>query len=482
MKKNVPQALIIKCLTPFFVLLFVGQFIKAQPNILYFMEKVHQQDQLNPAAQPCCNGFYSLPGISGININVANTGFDYNDLIHLGTGTKADSLIIDLNNIKSLIKTNNDVVTDISLPIFGFGFWSGNSSFTFEVFNKTKLSVAYPKTILTLLDGNQDYIGENNPIIMNHLGPEMINYYEFAFGWSKKITHRLTIGAKFKLLSGLAAIQNKSSNLKVYTEFDTAFAMNVKTDLEFNVSAPVNYIYDAEGLIKDFSYDGFEVNQVLPTKNHGLGLDLGAIYQLSDRIKIHASVIDLGFISWNNNPIKLTQSGVFNFSGLSLDSVWSNSNYNELDALSDSISDFLRFENEAKKFKTPLNTTVYLGATYEVNRFLKLGILSKTYYYGSRLHQGFTLSANLKAGKNVSTSLAYSAMNREYKNIGMGLSLRLGPIQWYIASDNIYTAFMPKNSKSLNLMMGLNMVFGCNKRDNFSMLNDKNPDKSTDFM
>jgi hypothetical protein len=73
-------------------------------------------------------------------------------------------------------------------------------------------------------------------------------------------------------------------------------------------------------------------------------------------------------------------------------------------------------------------------------------------------------------------------MNREYKNIGLGLAMNLGPFQMYVITDNIYTAFMPKNSKSAGIMAGFNLNFGCNKRDNYSMLNNKYPDKAIDYM
>ncbi len=454
----------------------------AQPNTLYFMDNIHQSNYLNPAFQGNCNGYLSLPAMSGVFANASNSGFDYNDLIHLGTGLLSDSLVIDIEKVKTKLGKKNYLNAELFVPILGFGFWSGDSYITFEISNKTKLNFSYPESFIALTGGNVNNIGIDNPLAIEKFGPDVINYNEFAFGWSKKIVHRLTIGAKLKILSGLAAVQNKTTDFKLYTA-DTSYAMQLETDLKYNISAPVDFTYDESGLISDLKYDEANlVSDLMPTKNFGLALDLGAVYQFNDHLKLFASLTDLGFIRWNNKPVELSQKGSFNFTGLSLDSVWSDSDYDEMAALGDSISDFFHFEHIDKKFTTMLNANLYLGATYEIAPFLNFGILSRTLYFDKSLHQAFTISANFNPARFFTATLSYSAMNREYKNIGLGFGLKFGPMQFYLLTDNIYTALMPKNSKTFCIMTGINMNFGCGRRDNYSMLNNKKSEKEIDFM
>ena len=456
--------------------------LTAQPNTLFFMDRLHQSDYLNPASQNCCNAYLGIPPFFGLSAGFSNSGFDYNDLIRPGTGLLKDSLRIDLENIKGKLGEKNYVLTDVHIPIINVGFWAGNSFFSFELANKTKMNTAYPKTLIALSGGNIDYIGTDNPAIIQRFGPNLLNYNEFSFGWSRQLTYRLSIGAKLKYISGIAAIQKRNSNFTLTTA-DTTYAMSMETDLDYTISAPVEFSYDENGLINDFSYDESKIaNDLAPTKNPGFGIDLGAIYQFSDRLKVFASVTDIGLIRWNKNSTRIYQKGVFEYSGFRLDSLWSDSDYSEAEALGDSLSNFFRFGHQETKFTTSLNTNLYLGISYEIATFLNFGLVSKTSLFDKSIHQDFTFSANFRTAKSLSATISYSIRNREYKNIGLGIAYQLGPFQIYTVTDNLYTAFMPKNSKTAVIMAGLNLNFGCNRRMNKPMLNQNSTTKKIDFL
>jgi len=109
-------------------------------------------------------------------------------------------------------------------------------------------------------------------------------------------------------------------------------------------------------------------------------------------------------------------------------------------------------------------------------------LLSKTFFFDRKIHESFTISANLSPAKWFSASLSYSMMNRSYNNVGLGIAIKGGPIQFYIVTDNINTLIMPKSAKSFNLIFGLNLAIGCGKRDDFSTINYKKTLKEVDFM
>jgi hypothetical protein len=471
--------------TALFLLLFLqnfNPFAAAQPNTLYFFNKVHQSNYLNPATQNACGGYYMLPAISALSVNAINSGFTFNDVFKKGTGNMADSLVIDIIGLKSKIGDANYVMTDVVVPLLGFGFWSGASNFNFEINHKTNVKLAYPKSLIALSGGNQDFIGENNPLSINRFGPDAMSYYEISLGWSRKITHRLTIGSKLKVLSGLSAIQKKNSDLKIVTA-DTTYAMRLETDLNYNISAPIKFTYDEQGLISDFDYDQNNlVKDLLPNKNFGIAADLGAIYQFNDRLKFYASITDLGFIHWNKNGSFLAHKDNFEFSGLTFDSIWTDSDYDEFEALADSLKDFFKFKNGNVRFTTTLSANLFLGATYEIAHFFNMGIVSRTRFFDNKIHPELTLSANLSPGKRFATSLSYSIMNRQYSNFGIAMAYKLGAFQFYVVTDNFYNALVPKNAKSAGFLFGINWVFGCNKRNNFTILQNSNPGKEIDFL
>ena len=455
----------------------------SQINTMYFMDGLHQSHYTNPAYQSNCNGYIGLPGISAININIANTGFSYKNIIHLGTGAYSDSLVLDINNLKEKLGKNNYMMVDAHIPILGIGFWVKDLYFTFDISNKTKARISYPGDLVKLIDGNANYIGADNALEIKDVGPDAMSYNEFAFGFSKRITHRLTVGSKFKLLGGIANIESKSSDLTLTTE-DVTYGMNMETDIEINASFPLKYTQDEEGNISGFEdYDASNiVGDVLSFKNFGVAFDFGAEYQFNDKIRFFASITDLGFISWKRNTINIIQKGSFAYTGMSLDSMFSDSDYSEMEEIGDSITNFFKFKETGLNYTTFLPTSIYLGGTYDLTNSINLGLLSKTYFYDRKIHQAVTVSANLSPVKWFSTSLSYSMMNRSYNNIGLGFAIKGGPIQFYLVTDNLNAIIMPKSAKTVNLMFGFNIAIGCGKRDDFSIINNKKTLKEVDFM
>ncbi len=51
----------------------------------------------------------------------------------------------------------------------------------------------------------------------------------------------------------------------------------------------------------------------------------------------------------------------------------------------------------------------------------------------------------------------YSIYNKKYFNVGLGMSLNLGPIQTYFLTDNIMAALAPSSSQMFNFRFGFNV-------------------------
>ena len=463
--------------------MFFSKTLYSQVNTLYFMENIHQTHYTNPAFQSKCNTFIGLPAISSINANITNSGFSYKNLIHLGTGIYSDSLIIDVNGLKEKLGKNNYTIVDVNTPILGLGFWVKDSYFTFDIANKTMARISYPGNLIRLIDGNGGYIGDDNPLEINDIGPDAISYNEYSFGLSKRITHRLTIGGKFKLISGLANINSKQSDISITTK-DVTYDLTLATNLDISSSLPLVTEKDEDGNITGFEeYDSKNiVKDILSFKNFGVGFDFGANYQFNDRIKFYASITDLGFISWKRNTINIKQQEDFTFTGMSLDSMLTGGSSDAMGSITDSLMNFLNLQETSINYSTALPTKIYIGGTFDLTKSINLGLLSKTFFFDRKLHQAVTLSTNLSPVKWFSTTLSYSMMNRSYNNIGLGFSIKTGPVQFYLVTDNINTLILPKSAKSFNLMFGFNIGLGCGKRDDFSTINNKKTLKEIDFM
>ena len=50
-------------------------------NTIYFMDRIPQRNQLNPAFQPACNLYIGCPGLSTIQLGIGNNSLTMEDAI-----------------------------------------------------------------------------------------------------------------------------------------------------------------------------------------------------------------------------------------------------------------------------------------------------------------------------------------------------------------------------------------------------------------
>jgi hypothetical protein len=256
--------------------------------------------------------------------------------------------------------------------------------------------------------------------------------------------------------------------------------VTVNMDSKHNISSVVfddNTFKTASGIRDFFSGE----------KNMGMGLDIGATYDLNDRIVLSGSVTDLGFIRWKKNVTNLKANNKFEFSGLNmLDVLNGTKTIDEVgQEMLDSLKNAFVVSNTKSPFTTYLPFGVSLGGSYNVTKKFAVGLLSYSRVIDKQIREALTLSANLNLGNAFSTSISYTAENYQYDNLGAGLAFRAGIAQFYILTDRIpvmwniikgektthdligsgthtstYSVPVPAKWNSFNLRMGMNLVFG----------------------
>ncbi len=441
-------------------------------NTLYLMQNVPQSNQLNPAIQPECKVFIGFPGLSSIYFNYSNNGFNYSDIIKDGTGLQKDSLVVDINSFHDALKSTNTISNQLDYTFFSLGIRAKKMFFTLDVSSKVDTRFGFDKGLISFFkDGNAAYMGRTANL--GAIGLEGTAYNEVALGVSKQVTEKLTVGIKAKALFGIANMHMDNSNLSVYTS-ESGDLVRLRSKQLMKVSMPLeitqktdpdgtNYIDDI-----DILDDDMDANFLSGTDNRGYAFDLGATYQFDNRTTFYASILDIGGIKWKNS-YELYQDASFDWTG----GDWSqsgNSNdpdYREIEDvmedLTDSISDAFRFRDNTGAYSKALPTKVYLGGSYELNKRIGFGVVSRTEIYDGKLRPSLTLSANTRVIRNFSASFSYSMVNNTYNNIGVGVAAKLGPLQVYAVSDNIL-AMNPNTAQLANIRFGVNMMFGCRKK------------------
>ncbi len=364
----------------------------------------------------------------------------------------------------SLLKDRNFMDTDVSSSLLSFGFRTQTETyFTFDVSENVSVQASYPADLVKL-----SFFGPDSGMSFdfNGLGIHMSAYSQVSMGISQKFGDRLTVGWRGKLLFGQADLRTR--------KFDFTFSSNeevwpVHSDIRLDASAPfLDVVYDEKGMI---DFDSTRARDISPhdipryffnSGNFGLAMDLGADFRMTDWLELSASVVDFGMIKWKDGVLDLHSQADYEFRGIPVNGSDDDIMQSFLDTLDVTFNTISTTEQD---YRTWLPMKLYAGAAFYVHPKISFAILSRTAFQNGDIRQQFTVSANLYPIRLVSTTLSYSLINGTYRNLGLGLALKAGPLNIYVISDtgpSIY--FWPVDSRYMNLKVGLNLMFGCRKQ------------------
>lgn len=467
--------------------------ILAQQNQTLYYMGVPQSRFMNPALQSNCNSYFGIPGINSTYLGINNNSVGFEDIIFKGTGLYADSLIsilhpsYNIDEFLGKLKSVNRISPEVYVSLLSFGFTAGENFFFLDVADRMYSHFSFPKDLATLvLKGNEDFINESADF--SSLSASATYFREIGFGFSREFAENLFIGVKPKLLFGNANVSLQNNGLSLEIDESNLFSHTVNADLSLNFGYPVEVFRDPEtGYIDSLFIPDPDEGMIFNFGNPGFGIDLGAVYHINDQFSVSASVIDLGFIKWKKDVTNLRVQGTYEFEGVDISSMLITGDTSTFDDALEQISDTLLTifdpEDTNDPFTTYLPTKIYIGGSFQLNDNIGFGLLSKTLIEHGKLWESITMSANVQAGGFLATSLSYSITNGTYNNIGFGLSLRGGPIQFYFVTDKLFyklsrysipnegadptNILLPSNLSSFNFRFGLNLVFGCKaKRPN----------------
>lgn len=471
--------------TIYILSLFLGIFLSdvaaQNSQIMYYMN-IPQNHLLNPALRPSNSLYIGLPVLSGINVNINNNFVNFSDVFM--NGQPSDSIIsflhpdYNVDDFLAKIKDKNSLEPEATVQLFGLGFSVGKDGYVFlDINERMEGNVVLPGDLFKLaLKGNEGFKGSK--IDLSSLRGDLKYYREVGLGFSKNFTNKLRIGVKGKLLFGIAgaSIDNRSLGITV----NDNYTHTIDANLVVNVSAPVNVYMNADQKIDSFVFDNKRFDKgsgvadfLLGKKNMGLGLDIGATYDISDKIVISAAITDLGFIKWKKDVTNLQAESQFEFSGLNMLNVFNGTmTFDSLaNQMLDSLKNSFKVSDSNDPFTTWLPFGVTIGGSYNLTKRFSLGLLSYSRVIGKQIRESLTLSANVNLGNALSTSLSYTVANHRFDNLGAGLAFRAGIFQFYMLADRIpvmwnkikidnSTIPLPTSWNTINLRLGMNLAFG----------------------
>ena len=474
-------------------------FIRMQAQqdfILYHMPSIPQITQVDPASMPDSKLDIGLPIISSMYGSAFNTGFSMGDLFY----QNANGIMMpDVDNAISKMKDNNFLILNAHTDLLFIGFRNKNNFFSFNVTEKLDFTFNYPKDLIIMaMEGNgNNLLGKRASF--DGLGFDFTHWREYAVHWVHDVDNKFSYGARLKYLYGMENFTTDVSYMGITTDQNT-HALTFDMNFDFRTAGlPKMWIDDTVPCIGAIDTDddvmmqeagldaGSISNYLFGRKNNGLGVDLGFNYHLNDKLLLEASVLDLGFISWNNYTANsqlqawdYTYDGIDNpitvfGQGTSVDFLKGILE----DSIETSLYDNYQYSNPS--YTTSLRTKIYASMEYIVdhNNFVSLSFYSS--FVRKRWRRGMGIAYNYHLGNFLSATASYSIYNRSYSNLGLGLSVNLGPVEVYCLTDNVlaFGTFnvadnLSSNATGINIdtrkvkngqvHFGMNLTFGREKK------------------
>jgi hypothetical protein len=436
----------IRKLAAIFLCLFLSVCVFAQQNMtLYQMHDIAQSNALNPSVASDCKWNIGFPLLGNISIAVG-LPIAYNDL---GAGKE----YIDVDKILSSIKSSNLVSSNISLNILTIGYRMEDMYLQFTMNEKVSANISFTKDPIELvLRGNAPYIGKTLEV---NFALSMAHYREYGFNIAYDFGDDLWLGTRAKLLFGRIGANSANNILSLYTTPNT-YALELNSDLLINASIPGTMELNpstgtVNGLKSELDATHFISNPI----NVGGAVDIGLNKTFESGLKISASVLNIGVISWSKHTHQLYRKSTMIYSGVT-DGItkWSD--------FTDTLKSNMKFNYiGGGSFSQNLAPEVMAGISYPVVEYMRIGATGYAGFSSTGMPWAFTLTALTDNTSHIFGALSYTATNNSFVNIGAGLGIRFGIFNLHVLTDNILTCFSLATQRYATVQFGINFKFGC---------------------
>ncbi len=438
------------------ILLLLPAWLFAQKNmILYNMNNVPQSVYANPAFIPNSRINIAIPTIGGTNLTANRNDFE-TDVFN----EKGGRLLFDAESFVNGLADENFVSTTLNLDLLHIGFAAGRNYFHINATERFNMEVVFPKEAAILLtevynsDNLTDVFGQN--VNIQDFQINQFHVRELGIGWGRIINQNLTVGAKYKFLYGVSSVQTQTSAFILDTDLSS---------LSDTLSGFASFDLNTSG-VNDYWEQNYD-NLLVANRNFGHAIDLGASYELNERFKFSASILDLfAGVTWKTNVRNYRSDGIaIEISPVRVENIRNRNDsnlYQTLNNLVDSLGEQLEIDPTFESYETDLPTRVNLFAGYYIAPKLEVGLLSQNLFYrnSSRYYLKAQINARLKRFLQAQFSYALLDEDEASTNIGLGLALNLGFLQFYVMSENVLAPIYYHDNLSPTVMFGLNLTFG----------------------
>lgn len=452
-----------------FLVLVSISCLSQNKQILYNFTAVPQSLMTNPGADVSYKFYFGVPLLSGISMNAGSTSFSAYDLF-ADNGVDYNTKVHDIVQRSS---RNDKSTFNEQIEVFNGGFklgdWLENKGYvSFGMYQEFDFMAFMPKDIAVLaLEGNRDYLGKSFNLGDLSVKAELISVLHL--GYHKNVTDKLVLGGRAKLYSSaLNATSTKNSGY-IYTipGTNTAYEQVIYSNLQLNTAGIAGY--------NAADYDGDIASDIrkktLFGGDLGLGFDLGLTYYPKKNIQFTASILDVGFIKHSKDVETYTYKGYYKYEGINPNFTGANTSGSTYQQFVDAIPRDTIYS--AYKTWRPVKFNSSYQYSFNDSRGGKdcNCSVSESGYRNAVGGQLFIMSTprapmmaltgyyRRNVLDNLQMKATYTVDSYSYKNIGLGLSSKLGIFNVYLMADNLLEYKDLAKAHSLSFQFGFNFIF-----------------------
>lgn len=462
--------------------LFIGYLGFSQnKQLLYGMTEVPQSLLVNPGGIVPYDKHYGIPFLSHLHFNGGSSGVTVYDIFQTSATSDINARIT--SAIFSMKNTDFFTATQ-QLELIGFG-WRNKSDYYFSagIYQEFDMITYFPRDLAILgWEGNHDYIDYEFDLGDLNSSGDFLTV--FHFGTNKKMTDKLTLGARFKVYSSVFNYRSTNNKGIFVTQLSDG-TVNIYDHLLQNADVQVQTsgiapLIDNDNVNSSGDVVSHALGRAFFGGNLGVGIDFGATYEINRNWIASASVLDLGAVFHTKDVENYRAHGSYNLTGLNL----------IFPPLQEGEQTFPYYQNLEEEIKENVSVDT-LYNSYTVMRPLKINAAIQYHFgksfgnqdcdcysmgkgdFGSQaagvqLYSIFrpkapqyaaTLFYYRRFAEFISAKITYTVDNYSFDNIGLMAVGDIGKFNIYLGFDNLLRYGNLAKTNSLSLQLGFNLKY-----------------------
>lgn len=441
-------------------------------------EFLPQRVEANPAFRPLAKINVAIPALGNIHFNHHNNwirpdvGFG-----DAGTGRSVLNAQAMLNQIGDAAVTSQE----LSVNLLHVGMRIDEHYFHVSINERAGMRISLPADLFYLaVYGNAgSHQFDNNTADFSGLDVDAVHFREYAFGYSRNIGGKWSVGAIAKYLYGMENVYTEASTLKLRTDPNT-YALQTFGTMMVRTSGL--------GIDNESQGGGFS-QYAFGRKNGGAALDVGAVFRPIEKLSVSASIHDLGWIQWKHDISNYgTRNAEFLHEGFDVSEYlfaeggsFSDSLGDQLDAFMDDLEDRYGIDKTREAYTTALHGYARYGAEYELWQNKKLrgkATLDIVHGFGGGYVPFRTTVGYIQqVGRVLEAGVTLGKRSGARWGLGGGFAVNAGFFQLFAMVDNLnFTRLIeithisadgdrdrfiiPANTDDVRFSLGMNLTFG----------------------